>query len=220
VMGEDNGSWTQQMVRFMVDEAPRHWSVRVHTVPGPLPVVVDDVDSFLPQNGLPDADLLVMLPESPGLVQLTPEIASMAAADDVIMPVDSEEWLPRGLQNQLTKRLSDRGIEAVYPSPFCALTQHHGYSEAIGEFTGFFGRPELAISCDNGVIQEIDVARSAPCGNTYYVADKLVGRDAGSAEEEGPLLHHYYPCLATPSLIHRSALITQTAIRRALRSRC
>lgn len=38
------------------------------------------------------------------------------------------------------------------------------------------GRPEIRFHVADGIIETVDVLRSAPCGDTYYVAEKLKGK--------------------------------------------
>lgn len=210
------GAWGRQIVDFVMAAAPVEWEVASSAVSGQLPPVIDEVEQFLPDD-LPETDLLLVLSEGQGLAQLVPELAALSRAEEVIAPVDREEWLPRGLQNQLGGQLAQMGVEAVFPSPFCSLSAEHSPGEHIAEFARHLGRPELLFAPGEDESADITVVRSSPCGNTCFVAEKLQGTDIREAETQGPLLHHYYPCLASVSLIHKSALITRAAIARAVR---
>ncbi len=211
------GAWGRQIANFVIETAPAEWEVAIHTVSQQLPLVIDEVEGFLPSD-LPETDLLLVLAEGQGLAQLLPDLATLSGAKEVIAPVDNEEWLPTGLQNQLSRELAERGVEVVFPSPFCTLRTEHCHGEHATEFARHFGKPELIFASDDTESAHITVVRSAPCGNTSYVAKKLQGTDICEAETQGPLLHHYYPCLASVSLIHKSALITRAAIGKAVRA--
>ena len=69
--------------------------------------------------------------------------------------------------------------------------------------------------------------REAPCGNTRYIAERLVGVPVGEAAERAGLLHHYYPCWGgmgvdpvhgTHTLLHVAAKMAQQAVERSLKT--
>jgi hypothetical protein len=47
------------------------------------------------------------------------------------------------------------------------------------------------------LITAVEVRRDATCGCASYAAERLVGVSADEAEQEGGMLHHHYPCLAS-----------------------
>ena len=59
-----------------------------------------------------------------------------------------------------------------------------------------FGRSlyNIQIDPDTRLITSAEVRRDAACG---CAAEKLVGVSADEAEQEGGMLHHHYPCLAS-----------------------
>ena len=124
----------------------------------------------------------------------------------VIVPVDNRAVLPRGLQNQIKHRLSSTGIDVVFPSPFCSLTERHDDNEYIREFAGHFGRPGVKVQ------DRLILLRDSPCGN----ARSLVGRlpDIDVAMEKGALLYQH-SCMASVDVIHRSAHIMEGVIKKA-----
>jgi hypothetical protein len=91
-----------------------------------------------------------------------------------------------------------------FPKPFCTLEPEKDKS-TITRFINetAVGRPLLEISTTtigkDEIIEYAAVKRSAPCGNTWYVARKL----AGASTKKEPLYdaiakaHHSFPCTAT-----------------------
>lgn len=209
-------NWGKRIIEFITENAPGSWQIETHLMPS-LPPVIDEPEDFLPDS-LPHVDLLLVLAESQGLAQLITDFAKMTKAKTVIAPVDNELWLPKGLQNQVQRKLEAMGVDIVFPSPFCSLTVKHSDNRYTKDFARHFGKPDLKIDCENGEIQKITVIRSSPCGNTNFVAENLIRTECDKAEEESALLHQYYPCLASVELIHKSAFMTKAAVKRRLTS--
>ena len=185
--------------------APESWTVETWRAPSSLPLMVEDPLKFLPMY-LPAADLVLSLGESPSVAQFLPSVVERAGARAVIAPVDNTAWLPDGLVRQLRVRLRELGVAAVFPKPFCSLTERSynvrqrevSFEDPwIGEFARHFGRPVFRIECDGQRIVRAEVQRDAPCGCSRAVASQLVGVDVREAVAQAGTLHHYYPCLAT-----------------------
>jgi hypothetical protein len=155
---------------------------------------------------IPAADLVLSLGESPSVAQFVPSIVERTGARAVIAPVDNVAWLPDGQVRQLRARLRDQGVTAVFPKPFCSLTER-GYSLGrrevsfedpwIAEFARHFGHPVFQIECDGQQITKVNVKRDTACGCAQAVASQLVGIDVQEAVSQTDQTHHYYPCLAT-----------------------
>ncbi len=199
------GHYGQRILTNVRRFAPATWSVESWHVPGDLPLVVDDPLPFLPLH-LPVADLILSVGESAGVAQLLPGVVERSGAHAVIAPVDNVAWLPDGLARQLRTRLAEMGVTAVFPKPFCSLTERYynirQYEIAfedpwIAEFARYFGRPALRITCDNGLIAKVEVERDAACGCARAVAKQLVGVEIREAVVQAGLHHHHYPCMAT-----------------------
>ncbi|MFQ6099656.1 MAG: DUF166 domain-containing protein [Anaerolineae bacterium] len=185
--------------------APETWTVESWRAPSDLPLVVDDPLAFLPMH-LPAADLVLSLGESTSAAQLLPSIVERTGAWAVIAPVDNVAWLPDGLIRQLRVWLKEIGVKAVFPKPFCSLTersynvrqQEISFEDPwIGEFARYFGQPVFRIVCDEEKITQVEVERDAACGCAQAVARQLVGVDIREAVIQAGLFHHHYPCLAT-----------------------
>ena len=202
------GEYGQRHVDNIRAHGPGDWQIAVWRAPAGLPPVVDDPEEFLPAS-LPQADLILSFGEHPGVAELLPAMARMTGAQAVLVAVDNETWLPRGLARQLRDWLQEMGVACVTPKPLCSLTETHyalgrrqrrEYSSPlIAEFARHFGQPELRLTLDpqTRTITAVEVGRDAVCGCARHVAQGLVGVSADDAEEKAGLLHHHYPCLAS-----------------------
>jgi hypothetical protein len=201
-----SGKYGLRHVENIRATGPADWEIETWTAPSVLPLVIDYPEDFIPDE-LPPADLILSFAEHKGVAELLPEIARITGAKAVIVAVDKEDWLPRGLARQLRRWLADMGVVCVTPKPLCSLTETHYNlrqhklpyeSPLIAEFARYFGQPELQITVDpeTHVISEVDVLRDAFCGCARFVAKGLVGVSVDDAEIKAGLLHHHYPCLA------------------------
>ncbi len=229
------GEYGQRMARNIREHAPRDWVVEEWQAPANLPLVMDYPEDYL-SGFLPPADLILSLGENPGVAELIPEIAKRTAVRAVITPIDRPEWLPKGLARQLAKWLQDIGVYAVFPKPFCSLTETH-YNigrhrveyddQLIAEFAHHFGRPQFVITVDlsSKVIVQARAERDAVCGCARYVAEGLVGVKVDEAEFQAGMLHHHYPCLAAmgidadfaDTVMHVSGNITKEGVKEQVR---
>jgi hypothetical protein len=188
--------------------APSDWVINFWRAPVFFPLVIDYPEDFIPP-GLPQADLILSFAEHKSVAELIPDIAKITGAKAVIVSVDNENYLPRGLARQLRGWLEKMDVACATPKPLCSLTQtdywvtrrqkleHH--SPLIAEFARHFGKPELEIVVDpdSRLIVSVDVKRDAVCGCARFVAQKLVGVSVDDAEYEAGMAHHHYPCLAS-----------------------
>jgi len=235
ILALQQGYYGERIVGHIQESAPEGWVIEDITPPRVLPIVIDEPEEFLPSN-MPQANLLLALSESPETAQLVPAIARLSRVGAVIMPVDNSAWLPLGLQNELQREIAGTGATAVFPRTFCTLTEKttgygtdvEGYdSEYIASFARYFGRLRLKIEVDaqGARISGVKVERSAPCGSTRYVAEKLVGVPVGEAVPQAGLHAHHYPCLASmqmeptgDTLMHISGYVVNDEVERELRT--
>lgn len=92
------------------------------------------------------------------------------------------------------------------------------------EFSKFFGKPEFEVEIDRdkNIIRKVKVIRSAFCGATYFVAEKLEGAEIESAPQKAGYYTQIYPCLASRGIdgkIHVAARIHKNAIEKAINKR-
>lgn len=202
------GEYGKRHLKNIREYGPKSWEIETWQAPPVFPPFIDDPEDFLPDQ-LPAADLILSFAEHKGAAELLPDIAKMVKAKAVLVAVDDELWLPRGLDRQLHGWLEEAGVDCVTPKPLCSLTEttygvtrHETASydnPLIAEFAGYFGKPELSLEIDpeSRTITSAEVVRDAVCGCARYTAEGLIGLSADEAEEKAGLLHHHYPCLAS-----------------------
>ena len=229
-----SGEYGKRHMANIRKNGPSEWELAMWVPPRVLPMVIDEPEEFLPPSLAP-ADLVLGFQEDARTAQLIADVAKLCKAKAVIAPVDREEWMPRGLVQQLSQWLAKAGIAAVFPKPLCSLTESAAAprdgagkptSAKIAEFTRVFGRPSFEISCDPQTrkIASVRVVRDAVCGCARHVAEKLVGVAADDAEQAAGLAHHHYPCMASmgidpefnDTLMHVSGNILKEEIGQAL----
>ena len=209
--------------------APADWSLETWKAPAAFPLIMDYPEDFLPKS-FPPADLILSFAENKSVAELIPEIATMTGARAVIVAVDNEAWLPRGLARQLTGWLARQNVVCATPKPLCSLTERdykvtrrerETYdSEVISEFAKYFGQPDIRLTVDeeSRTVSAAEVRVDAVCGCARFVAEKLVGISVDEAEERAGLFHHHFPCLASmvklndynhDTLMHESGYLLQ-----------
>ena len=203
-----SGEYGKRHVRNIREFGPKSWEIETWQTPPVFPPFIDDPEDFLPDQ-LPLSDLILSFAEHKGAAELLPDIAKMTKAQAVLVAVDDELWLPRGLDRQLHGWLEAAGVDCVTPKPLCSLTETtYGITRfetadynnpLIAEFARYFGQPELSLEIDpdSRTITSAEVLRDAVCGCARYAAEGLIGLSADEAEEKAGLLHHHYPCLAS-----------------------
>jgi hypothetical protein len=217
--------WGQRIADHVQRTAPTGWQIAVWRGPVDLPLVLDEPEAYLP-DAPPEADLLLLLTESPGMTDLAPDVAQLCGAQAVILPVDKRSWAPPGLIGQVKRRLERMGVAGAFPTPFCCLVPGPRQHPLIRAFARRYGRPELACTVQDGYIASCQALRETPCGNTGYIVPRLANVPVPEAAERVGLLHHYYPCWGgtgvdpvqgTHSLMHIAATMAQKSVERALK---
>lgn len=226
------GHYGERILRHVRRFAPTSWSVEAWRAPSDLPPVVDAPLTFLPLD-LPDVHLVLSVAQIATVAQLVPSVVERSGARSVIVPADNGDWLPDGLAGQLGSKLSTMGVTAVFPKPFCSLTEdaynvgdHRvSYEDPwIGAFARQFGKPAFEVVCGEGRITDVEVRRDTACGSARAVARELVGESVGGAVQRAGLLHHHSPCSASmrvdatlgEPLIQVAGDLMRRAVKRAL----
>ena len=201
------GPYGERIARNLRENAPSDWAIEEIAFPKRLPQLIDDPDEYMPEN-IPQVDLLISAGESRGAAQLIPDFVKRSGAKAVIAPVDNSAWLPPGLANQLKTELAGMGVAAVFPKPFCSLTENsYGFrraaqtynDETIATFARRFGRPKLKIKVnpETKLIEHVEVLRNSACGSVAHAAKGMVGLSADEADTKAGLILHHYPCLCS-----------------------
>lgn len=217
------GDYGKRIVKTMQRYMPADWKLEVYAFPSPIPVVDEDSLTDLLPEQLPAADLLLLLAEDPTIAELALNMVKLSGASVVLAPVANRSWLPFGLANQIKRKLGK--VDMVMPVPFCTLGEDDIDNELIKQFAQHFGRPCVEIEQEQEKVKKVTVLKDAPCGNTRFVAKKLVGVNTKDAYFEAGLLHHAHVCYATmvmdrefgDTLMHRSGLAMKDAVAEALK---
>jgi len=198
-----------------------HWIHWVHEFEQPPADILDDPEKHLPKN-LPECDLILSLGLPPDLQHTLPIIAKKMKAKAIIAPIDNPNWIRPGLRNQIQRELMEVDVASVFPKPFCSLEKTG--DPYIDEFAEHFGRPRLEIETSRGLINRVEVKRGAPCGSTWFIAERLVGQETSQEKiyEEVAKAHHAYPCLASmiidpelgDTILHKSQYIIREAVEK------
>lgn len=233
ILAVTQAHWGERIAENIERHHPENWAVHRWAAPRVLPAIIDEPEDYLPAS-LPAVDLVLALGDSPGVAALIPDLVRRCGARAVIAPIDRNESLPAGLARQLHGWLAEMGVAAVFPRPFCSLTETT-YNRApaarpyadplIRAFAAAFGRPEFQVSLDGqGCIQAVAVARDTACGCGRRVAAGLAGCRIAQAVEQAGLLHHHHPCLASmnqdaeyrDTLMHVSGGLMRAAVQAEL----
>ncbi len=203
-----SGAYGARHVKNIRAHCPSSWSVETWQAPASLPPIIDSPEDYLPP-ALPPCDLILSFAENKSVAELLPEIAKRTGARGVVVAVDNETWLPRGLARQLRQWLESINVACATPKPLCSLTERDYkvtrrlretyQSDVISEFARHFGQPDIRLTVDEETrtITAAVVQRDAVCGCARYVAEKLIGLSADEVEEKAGLFHHHFPCLAS-----------------------
>ncbi len=205
VLCTSQGKYGERIIKNLKSVFPPEWHLDVVRLPPIIPGEVEKPADFIPPT-LPAADIVIGLGESPGAAQLLPEIVRLSGAQAAIVPIDRSEWIPSRIQGALEDAFTQQGIAAVFPRPFCSLTEvtyNHvphvrPYDHTlIAAFARFVGHPLFRLSSnDNAVIERVTIERDAPCGCGQTIADQLVGYPTHSLPERITQIHADYPCMA------------------------
>jgi hypothetical protein len=233
-----SGEYGLRHVNNLREHNPQGWTiVETWKAPAVFPLIMDYPEDFLPPS-FPECDLILSFAENKSVAELIPEIAKMTGARGVVVAVDNEAWLPRGLARQLRGWLERMNVACATPKPLCSLTERdykvtrrerETYdSPIISEFARYFGQPDIRLTMDEETrtITSADVRRDAVCGCARHVAEKLIGLSADEAEEKAGLFHHHFPCLASmvklndynhDTLMHESGHLLQENLAEQLK---
>lgn len=218
------GKYGVRILENIRHHAPGDWEIRHEALAESLPPIVEEPEMFVVNLRLGgEWDLVLFMGESPSAFALLPTILKRISARAVISPVDDYSWLPLGLERQIRIELEDLSI--IFPRPFCSLVPIG--VPPIDEFAQIFGSPRLSLETEGNTVRCVDVLRGAPCGSTWFMAERLPGSKVEEASARAATLIQIYPCLASrrierlfsDALIHSAAHLVQRAVEDALKER-
>jgi hypothetical protein len=194
-------------------------------LPSRLLKFLDKPEKYLPKR-LPKHDILIAINIHEDILLLLPDLARVSGGKAILVPLEDPNWLESWVRGEMMTRCAEKSLEFCAPKPFCAL-QASEDSPVISKFINFFhlGRPKLQLITEGNKILAAKVLVSAPCGNTYFVAQNLLGKTLGSELDETVSKYwHSYPCIASmkmdselgDTILHKGGYIHLEAVREAV----
>jgi hypothetical protein len=193
-------------------------------VPSDLPYYLDAGEYYV--KDLPSCDVVIAIGVHSDVLLALPDVLRDKGVRALIIPIEHPDWASGWVRQQVGKRCRSMGIEVRFPKPFCALNK--GKHVVINAFIDFFriGYPIFELQTnDENRIKKAVVKRSAPCGNSYYVAHNLVGKKVDDELINWVSKYwHSYPCVASmkmdmaigDTILHKGGHIHHDAIRKAM----
>jgi hypothetical protein len=198
--------------------------------PAELPRFVERPEEYLPKK-IPAADICIATGIHQDLLLALPSRLQREGIMGLIVPIEDFREVPSGLQKQLEEECQQLAVEYAFPKPFCSLEPAEArplISRFVQEFK--IGKPFLRITTEKGdrskIIYGVNVGRSAPCGSTWYVAKKLIGKEVRKDEIRDVVAkaHHSYPCTATMAvdpeigepILHKAGFLIREAVENQL----
>lgn len=194
--------------------------------PAKLPRFIEKAEKYLPKK-IPTVDICIVTDIHQDLLLALPSRLKREGIKGLITPIEDFREVPLGLQKQLEAECEKLSIEYAFPKPFCAL-EPSITMPLISRFIQDFkiGKPSLRITTEERnelkVIYGFSVERSAPCGSTWYVAKKLIGKEVRKEEIRDVVAkaHHSYPCTATMAvdpeigepILHKAGYLIREAV--------
>ena len=196
----------------------------VFRVPDNLPPFVENPHSHLPL--IPPCDVVIAFEIHPDLLLGLSELLAASDVKALIAPAEGSEWVKPGLRRQLKEILEEHSIEYAFPKPFCSLDMKESHP-VVNQFISQIkiGRPRLDIELKKTTIKTARCIRSAPCGSTWYVCERLKNVSADQVTETVAAAHHSYPCNASmvsdyelkDTPLHTAGYLLREAVYEALK---
>ncbi len=190
----------------------RFFDVVVAEIPADLPEFIEDPSSYL---NFPNfrADMIVSFAKHPDINLEIVRRAKEFGARIVVISGGSDA----GSYVQLKEEGEKSGVRVIWEEICCATPKID--DECCREFFDRFGAPELEVKVKSGIVEDVKVTRSAFCGATYFVAEKIKGLSIDEAPSKAGYFTQIYPCLASRGLeggIHRAARAHKSAVEKAI----
>lgn len=175
----------------------------------------DLINELIPDKGIFSNDLIIAYTLHP---DLAPQIIRLAGENGARAVIIAGGAAMAGGQSEIT-RLSKKYNINVQVHEICCDIECSG-DRIIDEFASGFGRPEVRINTDNGMVTNVKIIRGAPCGSTWHMAKGLVGTKIDEAPARAGLLIQQYPCRAVRGNkggIHKAAKLNKESVEKALK---
>jgi hypothetical protein len=174
----------------------------------------DLINELIPDKSIFSNDLIIAYTLHP---DLAPQIIRLSSENGARAVIIAGGAAMAGGQSEIA-RLSKRYNIDVQIHEICCDIDSSG-DRTIDEFASCFGKPEVIINTNNGLIMNVKIIRGAPCGSTWHMAKGLAGTKIEEAPGKAGLLIQQYPCRAVRGNkggIHKAAKLHKESIERAL----
>ncbi|AGK60481.1 Uncharacterized protein conserved in archaea [Archaeoglobus sulfaticallidus PM70-1] len=194
-----------------VELMKKFFDVVVFKIPEDLPELIENPSEYLnlPEEFL-EADMFVSYAGHP---DINLELLKKLSNKLVIFSGGAKA----GSYVQLKKEGEKRGIKVVWEEICCATPEID--DKRYREFFKHFGKPEVEVKLEGDRVAEVEVKRSAFCGATYFVAEKIKGLDVNEAPSKAGYYTQIFPCYATRGIeggIHKAARVHKRAVEKAI----
>lgn len=136
-------------IRGMKQFGSGHFKIETFDINEDLPAILDNTSNYLPNTI--DTDLVIDYLKHRDLSE---DLSLLCEKQGIPMVASGK------------KILSGSAI----CTPICCTLPPY---KILGEYSKFFGAPELEVKIENKKIQQIKVKRGAPCGATWLAAEKI-----------------------------------------------
>jgi hypothetical protein len=194
-----------------VELMAEHFEVKSFNLPPNLPELIEEPERYLPPDEFYEVDLIVSYAIHPDINLGLIKKASEHGVGLIIFSGGSKAGSPI----QLKKEAEKLGIRVIWEEICCATPKINEYSE----FFEYFGTPEFEVEVKGGKIVNAKVRRSAFCGASFFVAEKIKGLSIEEAPTKAGYFTQIFPCYATRGIeggIHRAARVHKKAMERAI----
>jgi hypothetical protein len=197
-----------------VELMKEHFEVNVFEIPSELPEFIEEPETFLqiPEEFF-DVDMVVSYAVHPDINLELIRLAGEKGVGLVVLSGGSKA----GSYIQLKKEGERRGVRVVWEEICCATPKLK--DEKYSEFFEYFGMPEFEVKISDDRIEYVEVKRSAFCGATFFVAEKIKGLDVNSAPSKAGYFTQIFPCYASRGIdggIHKAARVHKKAVEKAI----
>ncbi|MET1123910.1 MAG: DUF166 family protein [Archaeoglobaceae archaeon] len=190
----------------------RHFDVYVHEIPAELPELIEEPEELVKLPEGVEADIVISFAAHPDVNLAVLREAARRGVKLVVFSGGSAA----GSYAQLKKEGERLGVKVIWEEICCATPAVEGFEE----FFSKFGSPEVEVELEGDKIKDVRVLRSAFCGATYFVAEKLRGARIDEAGRLAGFYTQIYPCMASRGIeggIHKAARAHKSALERAIK---
>jgi len=191
-----------------------HFEVKSFELPSDLPELIENPEEYLTLGqDFFNVDMIISYAGHP---DINLELIRQASEHGIRLLIFSG-GSKAGSAVQLKREGEKRGVRVIWEEICCATPQVE--DERFSEFFMRFGAPELEVEIENGKIVDVKVKRTAFCGATRFVAEKIKGLPIEEAPTKAGYFTQIFPCYASRGIeggIHRAARVHKRAVEKAI----